>query len=83
MSDDVGTTTGEQVCEVRVTGADAAWVPRVLAAATRYRAACVAERAAGVAFDADAAGGGESWVRAWRETVDAREALLAVARGER
>jgi len=47
---DVGTTTGEQVCEVRVTGADAARVPRVLAAAERYREAWAADRAAASAY---------------------------------
>ncbi len=43
---DVGTTTGELVCEVRVNGFDVARLPRVLAAADRYAAAWQAHEAA-------------------------------------
>ena len=49
---DAGTTTGELVCEVRVTGAAAARVPRILAAADALRAADAALLAATQRCDA-------------------------------
>jgi len=84
---DVGTTTGELVCEVRVNGFDVARLPRVLAAADRYAAAWQAHVRADVVHDAASRDyedgiGGAAAGDAMRAAFDAAEDAVNAAYAE-